>query len=181
MLDDEIVTQRLKLRLFRFSDVPAMHAYLQDPEIGTYLEGSGELPSIEEVSGYIAHHLLVDRNQRDVWAITIDDLVVGGGSINYRKECLVAEVGYSIKKALWGQGYAREALTAIVNRAFTNCPGLQRIQATIDPRNTGSIRVVESVGMKLEGTMRASCMVRGALADESIYAILRSEWLATAR
>jgi [ribosomal protein S5]-alanine N-acetyltransferase len=178
MLSEQIITARLTLRPFRFSDVPEMFNYLQEPEMGRFLEGDSTLPTEAEVEGYIARHILVDRTQRNVWAITMDDAPIGGISINFMKNQRIAEIGYSIKKPLWGRGLATEATRAVIDAAFETCADLQRIQANIHPQNTGSIRVVERVGMNYEGTLRAYAWVAGEVTDEAVYAILRTTWLA---
>ena len=146
MLPEEIATERLKLRPFRFSDVPGVFVYLQEPDMGRFLEGSPSPPTEAETASIIARHILVDREQRNVWAITIGDLPVGGISINFAKEHRIAEIGYSVKKALWGQGFAGEATKAVIDAAFENYPELQRIQANIHPQNEGSISVAKKVG-----------------------------------
>jgi len=174
-LSQEIVTRRLKLRLFRFSDVPEVFAYLQEPDMGRFLEGSSSRPTETETASIIARHILADWMQRNVWAITINDIPVGGISINFEKEHRIAEIGYSVKKTLWGQGYASEATRAVIDTAFETCPDLQRIQANIHPQNAGSIRVAKRVGMVYEGTLRSYSYVRGEVADEDVYAILRND------
>ncbi|MGE0623219.1 MAG: GNAT family N-acetyltransferase [Pseudomonadales bacterium] len=178
MLPDELSTERLKLRLYRFSDVPEVFAYLQEPDMGRFLEGSGSPPTRTEVEEIIARHILADRTQRDVWAITIDGTPIGGISINFAKEHRIAEIGYSISKPHWGRGFAGHAVSTVIDAAFETCVALQRIQANIHPKNTASIRVVEKLGMELEGTLRAYSYVRGEISDEFVYAITRSDWLA---
>ncbi len=178
-LPEEIATERLKLRPFRFSDVPEFFAYLQEPDMGRFLEGSPSPPTEADTARIIARHILVDREHRNVWAITIGDLPVGGISINFAKEHRIAEIGYSVKKALWGQGFAGEATKAVIDAAFETCPDLHRIQANIHPQNEGSIRVAKRVGMEYEGTLRSNSYVRNEVADEVVYAILRNKWLTT--
>ena len=179
MVSDEITTPRLTLRGFRFSDVPEVHAYLQEPDMSRFLEGPSQPPTEEETAEIIARHLLADREQRSVWAITIDDVPVGGISIDFEKSHRIAQIGYSVKKGLWGRGLATEAASAVVDDAFAACPDLQRIQANIHPENKASIRVVERLGMEYEGTLRSYAHVGGKVADEAIYAILRSKWIAS--
>ena len=43
--------------------------------------------------------------------------------------------------------------------------------------NVRSIRLVESVGMRREGTIRSAHLKRGAWIDAHIYGLLRDEWL----
>ena len=52
------------------------------------------------------------------------------------------EVGCTLNKTFQGKGYATEALTAMVNYFFTILKK-HRIVASIDPRNTASIRLME--------------------------------------
>ena len=174
-LPEEIETKRLTLRPYRFSDVPEMYAYLQEPEGGRFLEGSGSLLTEDEVQTIVARHILVDKEQRNVWAIVLDTMLIGGITINFSKQRRIAEIGYHIKKPLWGQGYASEAATAVVEAAFECCPNLQRIQAGIHPENEGSIRVAKKAGMAYEGTLCAYSFIDGQAADEAIYAVLRNK------
>ena len=174
LLPDEIVTKRLKLRPYRFSDAQNMHAYMQELGENRFLEGSGDPLSEKAAEAVIARHILVDKAHRNVWAITIEDLAVGAITINFAKERRIAEIGYHIKKALWGQGYATEAAKAVVAMAFATCPDLQRIQASIHPENKGSIRVAERAGMEFEGTLRSYSYIAGKAADEAVYSVLRA-------
>jgi RimJ/RimL family protein N-acetyltransferase len=68
-----------------------------------------------------------------------------------------------------------------VDSAFRTHASLHRIGATADVRNTASIRVMEKIGMRSEGTLRQSRLHRGSLIDEAWYGLLRSEWEAGAR
>ncbi len=176
MLPEVIQTSRLALRPFRFADVPEFFACLQDPDMGQYLEGSGKPPTREQTAHIVARHILADRNERCVWAITIDDVVVGAITISFAKEQRIAEIGYSVKKPLWGQGITSEAAGAVVDAAFAHMPDLQRIQASIHPGNAGSIRAAAKAGLAYEATLRAYSFVHGEVSDEVICAIVRSDW-----
>ncbi len=58
------------------------------------------------------------------------------------------EVGYIINKKYQRSGYAYEALSAVMCECFKE--GVHRIFAECDPRNTGSWKLLEKVGMKRE-------------------------------
>ncbi len=49
-------------------------------------------------------------------------------------------------RSAWGQGYATEAATAVLNYAFQTL-GLDRVIADINPHNAASLRVAEKLGM----------------------------------
>lgn len=60
------------------------------------------------------------------------------------------EVGYILKKAYWGMGYATEGAQACLSYGFSLF-GINKIYATIRPENHSSIAVAERLGMKQEG------------------------------
>ena len=176
MVPTTLSTPRLLLRPFRPADAPAFPAYINHPDMGTYLEGDGRHVSEEKAREIIERHLQADPLERAVWAITADDQLVGALTINLAKQGRVAEIGYSISRSHWGRGYATEAVRTLVDTAFGDLPELQRIQANIHPQNLGSIRVVTAAGMRFEGTLRAYAFVAGEVADENIYAITRTDY-----
>jgi RimJ/RimL family protein N-acetyltransferase len=45
-----------------------------------------------------------------------------------------------------------------------------------DPENIGSRRVLEKIGMRLEGHLRENVRMRGNWRDSLVYAILEKEW-----
>ena len=58
----------------------------------------------------------------------------------------IVEAGYQLIPRFRGNGYAREALGALVERAFAE-PTTEEVVAVIHPDNTPSIAVAESVGL----------------------------------
>ncbi|MCP4981535.1 MAG: GNAT family N-acetyltransferase [Gammaproteobacteria bacterium] len=62
------------------------------------------------------------------------------------------ELGYGLEKGSWGKGYASEAGHALVNFAF-NTLDYNRLLATVNAKNEGSIKVIEKIGLSLVKTM----------------------------
>jgi len=60
------------------------------------------------------------------------------------------EIGYGISSEFQGQGYATEAVGAVMQWAFKQ-PGVLRITAETEPENTASIRVLEKCGFRRTG------------------------------
>jgi RimJ/RimL family protein N-acetyltransferase len=56
------------------------------------------------------------------------------------------EVGWHLKKAAWGKGYATEAGQAVLDYGF-NVLKLPIIYAVVNPENTASIHVTQRLGM----------------------------------
>ena len=64
------------------------------------------------------------------------------------------ELQFMLASAAHGKGYATEIAAAVVQDGLTSHPGLQII-ATVDIPNTGSISVLEKLGLKREGQIHA--------------------------
>ena len=64
-----------------------------------------------------------------------------------------ADVGYAFLESTWGKGYAREAAAATVAHA-RDIIGLTKVVAITKPTNTGSIAVLEKIGMKAAGMIK---------------------------
>lgn len=57
------------------------------------------------------------------------------------------EVGYRLRRAAWGKGYATEGARALVRKAFAD-PAVARVVAAALADNRASIRVMEKVGLR---------------------------------
>ncbi len=62
---------------------------------------------------------------------------------------LEIEIGYHIRRDLWGQGFATEAASACRDYGF-GVLGCRRLISLIHPQNAASRRVAEKVGMTLQ-------------------------------
>jgi ribosomal-protein-alanine N-acetyltransferase len=51
-----------------------------------------------------------------------------------------------------------------------------KMEAEVFTRNARSIRLVESLGMQREGTIRSAHLKRGNRVDGHVYGMLREEW-----
>jgi [ribosomal protein S5]-alanine N-acetyltransferase len=86
-----------------------------------------------------------------------------------------ARMGYCLREAAWGHGYATEAARAVLQWAFDTLD-LNRVQAETDTRNVASARVLEKLGFVREGTLREDCVVDGEVSDSWVYGLIRREW-----
>jgi len=64
----------------------------------------------------------------------------------------VAELGYRLRRMDWGQGFASEGASALVNWGFERC-GYDKIVASTMALNQASRRVMEKIGMNHAGTV----------------------------
>lgn len=97
------------------------------------------------------------------------------GQINittiYRENRQIADFGYVIDKQFQKKGFGKEASIAGLQIAFAVL-GFQRIEATIDRGNRGSIRLAKSIGMKKEGLKRKYIIENGKWIDQIVYSAI---------
>ncbi len=86
-----------------------------------------------------------------------------------------AYVGYWIDQRLAGQEYTPEALVVAMRFAFEQLR-LHRLQIAIIPRNKPSRRVVEKLGLRLEGMAERYLEINGSWEDHLRYAITSEDW-----
>jgi ribosomal-protein-alanine N-acetyltransferase len=86
-----------------------------------------------------------------------------------------AYLGYWIDKAVAGRGLMPESVVVVCRFAFEDL-GLHRVQISIIPRNTASRRVVEKLGLRMEGIAERYLQINGVWEDHCRYAITAEEW-----
>ncbi|HBX78934.1 MAG TPA: hypothetical protein DEG43_14925 [Acidimicrobiaceae bacterium] len=86
-----------------------------------------------------------------------------------------AYVGYWIDEAQAGLGLMPEAVVLILRYAFEQLR-LHRIQIAIIPRNAPSLRVVEKLGLRNEGTALRYLEINGVWEDHTRFAMTTEEW-----
>jgi ribosomal-protein-alanine N-acetyltransferase len=173
-----ISTDRLVLREFVRDDFEAIHQYASDPEVVKYMPWGPN--TRDETRRFIERRIqaLVVQPRTDYnLAITIDDELIGGCGLVIRSQSNKnAEIGYCLKKDMWGKGIATEATASLIRFGFSELR-LHRLFALCDTENHGSYHVMEKNGMKREGVLRDEKNIRGEWRDSYIYSILENEWL----
>lgn len=83
-------------------------------------------------------------------------------------------LGYKFDKDETGNGYAAEAVKAVIQYIFDTLK-LHRIEANIMPRNERSISLVEKLGFENEGLSRKYLKINGKWEDHLHYVLLNEE------
>lgn len=86
-----------------------------------------------------------------------------------------AYVGYWIDQTRAGNSYMSEAVTAVVKFAFEDVH-LHRLQISIVPRNARSRRVVEKLGLRMEGVAERYLEINDVWEDHMRFAVTSEEW-----
>ena len=116
-------------------------------------------------------------SQRFVVVRRDDGAIVGQVSLGqiYRGPFSNACMGYWIGVGHTRRGYASQAITQVLERAFTQL-GLHRVEANIMPGNTASLAVARAVGFRLEGYSPKYLQINGEWADHTRWAMTRDDW-----
>ncbi len=149
-----IETKRCTLREMRVQDAAYWFAFMNDPVIMRFLHE--RIVSLQEMNGIVSW--LVDnysRNTADIVRITLgiyrrsDELhPIGWVTCGpLPEDSSEKELGYALEPGQWGQGLAAEASREFLEW-LKNSIGIQKIYATVDVRNSASIRVLEKLAMK---------------------------------
>ena len=80
-------------------------------------------------------------------------------------------LGYGLDAQHTGRGLMNEALSALLDEAFSPAINLHRVQAAIRPENAASLRVVQRLGFREEGLARDYLYIDGAWRDHLLFAL----------
>ena len=169
-----LTTDRLVLRPFAPADVDDVLKYASDEEFGRYVPSVPNPYERPHAEAFVAAAVASDWARNPQFAIVLDGRVIGGTEFAV-DEAQTASLGYGIGRAWWGCGLATETARAVMTCAFATYD-VAVMCATADARNAASRRVLEKVGMRLDGTLRQRRIHRGERLDECHYSILRAEW-----
>jgi len=171
-----IETQRLILRRLRMDDKLALFAYRSLPEVALYQ--AWHPSSLSEVENFIQSTLEADPNKNDQWiqlAICLKEgTMIGDLGIHFLDEFQV-ELGYTLSPLNQNQGYAYEAVSAIIDHLF-KVLNKHRITASADPDNLRSIHLLEKLRFRKEAHFKKSFRINDQWFDDVLYAILAEEW-----
>lgn len=150
---ETIQTDRLVLRCYRSEDAQVIfECYAQDEEVTRFLTWRPHR-NIETTISFVKERICAWEQGDDfTWAITtLHDILIGG--IGLRIRDFKADFRYVIGRPYWSNGYASEALLAIVQWAIGQ-PSIHRIWGVCDVANNASSRVMEKCGLQSEGVLR---------------------------
>ena len=170
---------RVVLREMEEDDWVDVHKYASQEKVCQYQPWG---PNTERESIDFVKQVIFDAEKKNrsrfVFAVILkgNGEMIGAGEINIRDYTnRIGEIAYIINPEYWGLGYATEIATVLISFGFAQLH-FHRIFATCNPRNIGSSRVLEKVGMTMEGRIRESLLVKDGWRDSLIFGILKQEW-----
>jgi [ribosomal protein S5]-alanine N-acetyltransferase len=143
-------TSRLLLRDFCREDADALALVISDPETMRFYPAPCDRTGVEQ---------WIERNQRryakhghGLWAMVLKSTgeLIGDSGLTFQNVQGVdeLEIGYHVRRDLWGQGLATEAARACRDYGFGRLSAA-RIISLIRPENIPSRRVAEKNGMTI--------------------------------
>jgi RimJ/RimL family protein N-acetyltransferase len=145
-------TQRLVLRRFTEADADNLVNLDADPDVMRFVTG-GVPTSRDQIENEFLPAFLGYYQRYEgfgFWAAVEKATGEFLGWFHFRPgpDAVPGEVdlGYRLRKAAWGKGYATEGSRALIARGFTEF-GVQRVVAQTMAVNTASRRVMEKAGI----------------------------------
>ena len=166
-----IETERTRIRHFKADDFHDLFEILSDPMV---MENT-EPPYDAEKCRAFLDDFCVEKKKGLAVVHKQADKVIGYVLFAPYGEADVYEIGWIFNKAYWRQGYAFEAIGALLKFAFLELNTHKVFAEAIDA--VKSVKLMEKLGMKWEGVQRQQTRDNdGAWRDLYFYGLLREEY-----
>jgi len=169
-------TKRLIIRKPTLHDANDIYKnYTTDHEITKYLIWTPH-KNVEESISWIK--LCIDKYDENKSLVLIIENRVNNeaiGMIDFKIEKYKAIFGYVLGKQYWNQGIMTEAMRPVIDYVL-NKPEIYRIYATHYLENEKSGRVMQKLGMQLEGILKKNTIypnISNIPLDDKIYSIVK--------
>jgi RimJ/RimL family protein N-acetyltransferase len=161
-------TERLILRPARWEDLPAMHQVLSDPVAMRYWAFAAHT-TMDETELWLRSMIEAPADQSHDFVVEHEGELIG------KTGCWrLPEIGFILRRDHWGQGFAQEAMNAVIPSVFARFPELPRLMADVDPRNQASLRLLKRLGFKTVSRAKRTWFVNDEWCD-SVYLALDRE------
>ncbi|MBE7150722.1 GNAT family N-acetyltransferase [Bacillus mycoides] len=174
----KLETERLLLRELTLLDAETMFHYFSKESVIRYF-GMDSFENIEQAKTTI--QTFRKRNEEGSvfrWGIEkkgTDQLIGTCGFHLINKHHKRAEIGYELDDTYWGQGYATEALQAMLAYGFETLQFI-RIAAVVYIENEASRNLLTKVGFQEEGLLRKYMIQNDVAHDTVVYSLLKEDW-----
>ncbi len=148
-------TERLRIRHLAEEDAEFILELLNEP---SFIQNIGDrnVRTAEDARGYIRN--IIKSYEKNGFGLSCVILKETGESTGMcgliKRDALEdVDVGYAFLPRFWSKGYAIESVREMLKYGKDKF-GLNRIVAIVDPKNQGSIRVLEKAGLEYEKMIR---------------------------
>ncbi len=175
-----LFSERLRIEPIRSAHAERVLASLQNPAIYIYLpEDPPTAEALQKRYDFLEKGSSPDGQELWLnWVAFLRDSMTPIGTFQATlPKGKAGAFAYVVFPSFWRQGYAREMATCLLTHLF-EAHSIPSLFAEIDTRNIGSIRLVESLGLKRVATTQEADFFKGASSDEYTYSVSREDWLA---
>jgi ribosomal-protein-alanine N-acetyltransferase len=152
------VTERLILRRLTADDAPFILELLNEPAFLEFIGDKG-VRTLDDARHYILTGPVAsyDRHGFGLYLVLLKagEVPIGTCGLLKRDALPDVDIGYALRSAFWGHGYAFEAASAVLAHG-RNAFGLRRIVAIVTPGNLVSKALLEKLGLRYERTLSLS-------------------------
>jgi ribosomal-protein-alanine N-acetyltransferase len=173
-------TQRLRLQQIRSDDTEILFKLRTDSQIMKFMDTVPlkSVPEAREMISYISRNFI--ENRIPLWAIRLKEdkekrMIGYAGYIRCREAHFRAETAYVLDSAYWGRGLMTEAFRAVLDYGFENME-LHSVEASVNPANTASIKLLEKFNFRREAYFKESIYYDGKFLDDAVYSLLKSNF-----
>ena len=176
-------TGRLVLRQFTMSDADRLAGLDADPDVMRFITG-GLATSRDEITGNVLPRFMAWYGHPGGYGCWAAEEKAAGDFLGWfrfhpRRGGPPGEIvlGFRLRKAAWGQGYATEGSRALIRKGFTEL-GARRVVAETMVVNLASRRVLEKAGLHLVRVFHQPWPYRvdGRELGDAEYAVTKAEW-----
>lgn len=134
----QLATERLLLRKAREDDLEAIHSVLSNAEATAYWY-TPAYSTVAQSKEWLASMIQIPPQAGEDFMVEHEGRVIGKAGFH-----AFPQIGFIFHPDSWGKGLAREALAAVIRRAFA-IHQLDFITADVDPRNERSLRLLNGL------------------------------------
>jgi RimJ/RimL family protein N-acetyltransferase len=173
-----LLTRRVAVRTFQSGDAEAFAEYRSDPEVARYQSWTPPV-LLAEASAFITEFASADPRAPGwfQYAVELRDsaALIGDIGVNLHDNLMQADIGFTFGLPYQGYGYATEAVRCLLAHLFREC-GVRRVSAECDSRNVRSARLLQRLGFKQEGHLRANTWIKGEWTDDLLFGLLAQDF-----
>ncbi|WP_197026509.1 GNAT family N-acetyltransferase [Hylemonella gracilis] len=179
-----LTTDRLTLRNFVESDVPAVYAIFSEESVAEFYDIDA-FSSLDQAKSMVASRMRRNEKQDGTWfrwAICLStnpEVVIGSCGFHSTNEDFHSiQIGYELHPQYWGKGIAFEAVSTMLKFCFeSHFPfHVNWVAATTDLDSQRSIKLLRRLGFSEEGILRQFGFWKDKFQDVRLFSLLRTEW-----
>lgn len=179
LFDENLIleSERLLLRPIKESDADDIFEIFSDIEVMKYYDLLPFLTINDAINQVDIFRKCLSEKTMIRWGIELKangKLIGTCGFFAFSEENRKAEMGYELNREYWNKGIMSESLKMIMDFIFRETD-INRIETYVEPMNTASLNLLESLGFTKEGSLRQYELCRGQLIDITIWGLLKSD------